>query len=257
MFLHVSVILFTGRGSNEFEYAPQVTWSRSPQGVSVQGGLGFVNLLALSTVDKITQNYWAKLWRYHAACSPILCRGHHLPPSTRMLLESNVFGHLCGGSPGGGSLWPSMMLINHGLPHQRSHEQRPGPPGLLTIQDTPSSPVQIKGGPHCCREDSPLGQRPPYGNERAVRILLECILVHHFFSMLGFFFFVFLIKYFTIVGWPELDTFGVPSNKKVYWKSGSLRYEMSSQSKSQMSRCFNTWHSHHSTVKIHTFAQFQ
>ena len=82
-------------------------------------------------------------------------------------------------------------------------------PVCTTGHMTRGSPgVSVQGGGFSVRE-KPLGQRPPYGNERAVRILLECILVHHFFSVLGFFFFVFLIKYFTIVGWPELDTFGV------------------------------------------------
>ena len=91
----------------------------------------------------------------------------------------NVFTRVCNSVHREGGLCSSM--------HHRSHDQGV-PRGSLS-----------KGGGVSVRE-TPLGQRPPYGNERAVRILLECILVHHFFSMLGFFFFVFLIKYFTIVG---------------------------------------------------------
>ena len=59
--------------------------------------------------------------------------------------------------------------------------------GGLCLGGSLSRGVSVQGGWGLCQGDPLPRQRPPYGNERAVRILLECILVHYlrnFFSLI-------------------------------------------------------------------------
>ena len=103
-----------------------------------------------------------------------------LPPATK-LRQGNIFTSVCQEfcPQGSGGLCPSM--------HHRSHDwgvsggvsvQRGLCPGGLCPGGSLSKGVSVWGvsvqGGDLCPVGSLLG-RPPYGNELAVRILLECI----------------------------------------------------------------------------------
>ena len=87
-----------------------------------------------------------------------------LPPATK-LRQGNVFTRVCDSVDRGGGSVPACLT--------RSHDHGglcPGGGGLCPEGVSVRRGISVQGG-------SLLGRIPPYGNERAVSILLECFFV--------------------------------------------------------------------------------
>ena len=146
MFLHVSDSVHRGGGSLS-QHAPQVTWPGGVSGSLSRGSLSIGGFYLGCPRGSLSRESLSR---------GSLSRGS--------LLAVSVYGSLSGGGSAWGGLCPGGSCPGGFLP-------RGSLSGGLCLGGL------CPGGSLCwvCVREPPL---PPYGNEQAVRILLECILVY-------------------------------------------------------------------------------